>query len=193
MVDPAVITMVKDIVTILGVIGGFTYYVMTVRTAQKNQQLALEARQTQMFIEYHDKFISSLNTTYFELLEWEWDSYDDFLKKYGRPWPLTEEIKHQKLAKSFIDIFGYYEGLGVLVQTSDINIELIARFGGISIWDKFEPIVFEIRSRYGAHGAFGGFEELVIRVKEFYVSTTLFTDERASRKRRREALGMPTY
>ncbi len=31
--------MVKDIVTILGVIGGFTYYVMNVRATQKNQQL----------------------------------------------------------------------------------------------------------------------------------------------------------
>jgi len=36
MVDTAVLTMVKDIVTILGVIGGFTYYVMTVRASQRN-------------------------------------------------------------------------------------------------------------------------------------------------------------
>jgi len=30
MIDPAVLTMVKDVVTILGVISGFTYYVMNV-------------------------------------------------------------------------------------------------------------------------------------------------------------------
>lgn len=96
-------------------------------------------------------------------------------------------------ANKFIDVFGYYEGLGVLVQTNDINIGLIARFGGVTtIWDKFEPLVFEIRRSHGTPRAWQEFEELVIRLKEFYRSTTLFSDERANRKRRREALGMPT-
>jgi hypothetical protein len=195
MVESATFQTIFQFLQTVGILVGVFYYISTIRTNQRNQQLALEARQTQMFIEHHDKIMRDpLNTAFFELLEWEWDSYDDFVEKYGRPWFSTEETKHLKSASKFIDVFGYYEGLGVLVQTSDINIELIARFGGVTlIWDKFEPIVFEIRRRHEMPGAWQEFEELVIRLKEFDRSTTLFTDERASRKRRREALGMPTH
>jgi len=65
MVDPTVLTMVRDIVAILGVIGGFTYYVMTVRSSQRNQTLslkaqeqALETRQAQLFMYIYDKWSS---------------------------------------------------------------------------------------------------------------------------------------
>ena len=45
MVDLAALSMVRDIVAILGVVGGFTYYVMTVRASQRNQRHQLETRQ----------------------------------------------------------------------------------------------------------------------------------------------------
>lgn len=37
--------MIRDIVTIFGVIAGFSYFVLTVRNAQINQQHQLETRQ----------------------------------------------------------------------------------------------------------------------------------------------------
>jgi len=48
MVDLAALSMVRDIVTILGVVGGFTYYVMTVRATQRNQALSLKAQEQQL-------------------------------------------------------------------------------------------------------------------------------------------------
>ena len=179
----------------VGILVGVYYYISTIRTNQRNQQLALEARQTQMFMDFHDKVMSDpLRSSFFEILEWEWHDYDDFQEKYGSPWFGDEGANDLKPARKLIDVFGYYEGLGVLVQTSDINIELIGRFGGVTrIWDKFEPIVYELRRRHEEPSAWEEYEELVIRLKEFYSSTMLFKDDRVSRKRRREALGMPTY
>ena len=39
---------IRDLVAIFGVIAGFSYYVMTVRINQKNQELMLKAQQQQL-------------------------------------------------------------------------------------------------------------------------------------------------
>jgi hypothetical protein len=120
--------------------------------------------------------------------------YDDFEKKYGAP--MLPDIRNRKgkLNKKFADVFGYYEGLGALVKTSDLDIELFGRFGSIvPIWDKFEPMIYEARKRYSAPYVWKEFEEFVISIKEFYSSTSLFRDERENQIQRRKALGMPTY
>jgi len=48
MVDLAVLTMVKDIVTIVGIISGVSYYIMSVRNQQRAQeaQVLLQLNQT---------------------------------------------------------------------------------------------------------------------------------------------------
>ena len=94
-------------------------------------------------------------------MNWEWIDYDDFVTKYGIPYWKYDEKKGEKRAVQFVDVFAYYEGLGVLVQTNNVDVELIGRFGGVpDIWDKFEPIIYEVRSRIGNPYAWSEFEEL---------------------------------
>lgn len=86
------LSMIRDLVAIFGVLAGFSYYVLTVRANQKNQELALksqqqqlETRQAQLFMplysNVHDR--EFLKTIIPILLEWEWTDYDDFHSKYG--------------------------------------------------------------------------------------------------------------
>ena len=83
MVDQAVITMVRDIVTILGVIGGFTYYVMTVRATQRNQQLQLETRRTQLFLQLYGTITPENIQTVREInSRWSWTDVDELESKY---------------------------------------------------------------------------------------------------------------
>ena len=98
MVDLAVLTMVRDIVAILGVIGGFTYYVMTVRTAQKNQQLSSIYDIMSVFRD--DGMYRKWN----DALHYEWTDYDDFDRKYWTP----EE------SPKWVTMMQYYDSLGYL-------------------------------------------------------------------------------
>ena len=50
--------MIRDLVAIFGVIAGFTYYVMTVRNSQRMQQMTLETRQAQLFMQVYDRWAS---------------------------------------------------------------------------------------------------------------------------------------
>lgn len=43
MVDLTMLQVVRDLVAIFGVIAGFSYYVLTVRNAQRTRELALKA------------------------------------------------------------------------------------------------------------------------------------------------------
>jgi len=52
-VDPVTLQMVRDVVAIFGVIAGFTYYVLTVRSSQRTQRQQLETRQAQLFMQLY--------------------------------------------------------------------------------------------------------------------------------------------
>jgi len=111
MVDLEVISMVRDIVTILGVIGGFTYYVMTVRATQRNQKQQLETRQAQLFMNIYNQWTSGINRNFSELRNWKWNNYDDYIKKYG-------DIESQNEVSN---VGGYLEGIGVLVKENYVR------------------------------------------------------------------------
>jgi hypothetical protein len=85
MVDLAMLQVVRDLVAIFGVIAGFTYYVLTVRNTQKNQQLQLETRQAQLFMQIYDKFTNKeyvKDWVDFVFLQ-EFDDYQEYMEKYG--------------------------------------------------------------------------------------------------------------
>lgn len=75
------ISTIRDFVAIFGVIAGFSYYVLTVRNAQKSHRLAEESRQIQVitnFIQTEEAYGRII-----ELMNMEWTDYDEFERKYG--------------------------------------------------------------------------------------------------------------
>ena len=85
------LSVIRDLVAIFGVLAGFSYYVMTVRSqqknqeiSQKNQELTLETRQAQLFMNIFNNFSSKGYQKDLEnILAWEYDNYEDFFAKYG--------------------------------------------------------------------------------------------------------------
>ena len=148
MVDPAVLTMIKDIVTILGVISGFTYYVMTVRATQKNQQLSSMYDIMSVFRD------EGMYRIWKDALQYEWIDWDDFNGKY---WAPEEEPK-------WVTMMLYYDGLGYLWKKGVLNLKDISKYlgyGCILYWRKFKPIVEVIRKEYNKDSFcyYGEFEE----------------------------------
>jgi hypothetical protein len=121
------------------------YYTLTLRNTQKTQQLQLETRQTQLFMQTYQKITTpELQTLTAEVLEWEWTDFEDFKEKY-----FTNTKKRGEWASSML----LYDGLGVLLKEGYIDPEILFKLeqsgtrGGVLIWYKFKPIIEEIRRR----------------------------------------------
>lgn len=137
--------MIRDIVAIFGVIAGFTYYVMTVRNAQRNQQHQLETRQAQLFTQ----LALGITTTegmrkYMEVLNWEWEDYHDFEMKYG------SDNNPQAFAMR-MSIWGMYQLVGKLLKEGLISLDLVYTLmsdTAIWQWAKWKDVIEEQRRRY---------------------------------------------
>ena len=157
--------MVRDLVAIFGVIAGFTYYVMTVRNAQrireltlKAQEQALETRQVQLFMQIFSRYQDPEfhHNAEHEMLQWEWNDYEHFMEKYGRE-------NNPEAWKIFDSTLTWLDGVGILVKRGHIDPELVndTLFRLIERgWEKFGPIIKETRRRGNSPRAFASFEYL---------------------------------
>ena len=144
------LTLVKDIVTIVGVIAGFTYYVMTVRNARKVRKEALVRDFLGWDIERH--------RVYMELLQMEWDDFDDYISKYDSTVNIDNYSKRAY-------IWNRYNRIGYELYQGNVDVEELYNYTGFQgiwfFWNKFKPIIMEDRKRYGNPHYFRWFEYLV--------------------------------
>ena len=131
--------MIRDLVAIFGVIAGFSYYVLTVRNAQRNQQHQLETRQAQLFMQLLGQFnqpsMVESRDFYYNV---ELSSFDDYLS-------IGTEPEKRRLHRLF---GGFIEGLGVLVRENYLDIKIVVGLiGGVvkALWEKQAPYVYEYR------------------------------------------------
>ena len=116
------LSVVRDLVAIFGVIAGFSYYVLTVRNAQRNQQHQLETRQAQLFMQIYDRF----TTKEFQLdyrtlaVSDDWTDYDDFIQN-------IRGLENVETSNPIAVTLTYFEGLGVLVEEGLIDVNLVAK------------------------------------------------------------------
>ncbi len=141
MIDPLTVSIIRDLVAIFGVIAGFTYYVLTVR--HQNQ-----SRGAQLFTElYRDFKAVELQDAFHEVVYvWEWDSYEEYIEKYGM-------MNNYEEYRKYLLVYSIYEGLGVLVYRKFIDITLIEqlmRSYVVRFWEKIGPIMKESRIRHNA-------------------------------------------
>jgi hypothetical protein len=120
------------------------YYISTLRNAQRTQQLQLETRQAQLFMQIYQQFISKdFKLSYLDIINnWSWDDFDDFIRKY------VADIENN----SKWDIVGsFFEGIGVLVKRGLVNPALVDDLMSghtLMSWEKMEPVYLEIRRRW---------------------------------------------
>jgi hypothetical protein len=135
---------IRDLVAIFGVIAGFSYYVLTVRTSQKNQQMQLETRQSQLFMQLFQYHIDKDRwKDRWMLTEMQWDDYDDFTRKYD------SSVNIENFAQRYNQWY-FWEGMGLLLSKGLVDKEMIYHllgggFGVLSSWDKFGPVIKEMR------------------------------------------------
>ena len=174
---------------------GVFYYIFIMRNSQKNQQMQLETRQTQLFMQFNDRRVSLRNEWNEIYDEWSWNDYDDFMQKYGPESNPEEWMK-------FMSIAGLYEQMGVLAKHGSVNVQLIYDLVGgylIRLWDKYEEIIDCLRINWEDPPKgmfFEYFEDLVYMLRDVRVGDIRDLDNRLRRRRiLRQKLGrtMPDY
>ena len=131
----------------VGLLVGIFYYITIMRNAQKNQQVALETRQAQLFMQLFTKINErELQTVIGEImLRWETSNLDWLLEKHGPENNFDDAI-------NFSMVGTYFSGMGILVRENLIDIRLVTRFFGSTVkafWEKIEPIVVGMRELEG--------------------------------------------
>ena len=124
------------------------YYALTLRNTQKNQQLTLETRQAQMFMNiYNNSFNNPQFWEYFQTIRHlQWKDLDEFVALFDYSNP---ETRDNRIAFSMIS--GFYEGVGVLVKENLLDIRMVALLmtgQTKEFWEKIESIVEEAREYF---------------------------------------------
>jgi hypothetical protein len=133
--------MVRDVVTIFGVIAGFTYYAINVQNSRKMQKMQLEARQAQLYIQIFNYMLGPDFLRTLGSLE-EFKDFEDFQRKH-----FTEA----EARADVIRLAGFFEGLGLLGEQNLIDVNLMSRLMGgnlIGYWKRLGPIHDEWRAQH---------------------------------------------
>ena len=160
MVELATLQAVSYIMGSLGVFVAAVYYVSTLRNNQRTQQLQLETRQAQLFMQIYNQGANDRNfiEAWNRVQHMKFNNLQEFLNETDYENPETRENL------TAINILtGYYEGVGTLVKENMLSIKWIALLFGSwtrMFWEKIEPIAGEIRVHHKAPRIFSETEYL---------------------------------
>ena len=147
MIELSTLQMIRDIVTIFGVIAGFTYYVMTVRLNQRTMRINLTNTLIQQL--ETEEFFNKVT----ELMYMEWEDYDDFEEKYGSDVNLENYVMR-------VTVWSKYDSLGMILMKGLADKEILYNsqvvYNSVWLWQKYKD-VFEVNRRLysGADGWVG--------------------------------------
>ena len=97
------------------------------------------------------------------IYEWEFDDYDDYIKKYS---PVSGNLE---IYSKGVSVFLHYDGLGVQASNGLLNMDNVYDLYNtrlIPLWEKFAPIIYEARRRGNAPQAYEHFEWLYDELKK---------------------------
>lgn len=140
---------VTGILTLVSIVFGMGMAVLQLRDIKRE-------RQARLLMDYNSFLTSSeWKTNHWKILNWEWEDFDDMMKKYG---PETNPE-----AFGIVDAMGStFQGLAWLMDKKLIDEELIKSrviHHWIMYWEKFGDYVLQYRERFNNPYVFIGIEQ----------------------------------
>ena len=137
---------VSIVIAAVSVVIGVINSIMSNRKADQQRQTEIDTRQAELFMQLYNRYITrEFRAAIIELQSWSWESYDDYMDKYG---PLT----NPEATTLHITTENVFEGIGVLVQRGLIDKTLVIDLVWFALgnyWERFGPIWKEMRIRMG--------------------------------------------
>ncbi len=150
-----------------GILVGIYYYIMTLRNQQKNREHSEETRKIQLLLDINkDIEGSGSGVQYNEIMDMKWDSYDDFISKYGVENNPDAYRKRRRM-------WQIMHVTGLLVRDGLIDVRAIVEYtsgGALYMWRKFKDIIEESRRLYDRPEYLIGLEYLAGEVEKYRIS-----------------------
>jgi len=126
---------------------GIVYYLTIMRSNQKSQQLQLETRKAQLYMQLFLRITSEEFTKKsLELLKMPIGDVSEFMEKH------ISGLESTLQAKLF-SMFWHIDGLGYMMSQGLIDPEMVYNFGGgfaqVWHWKKWEPLILRMRELRG--------------------------------------------
>ena len=154
----------------IGILVGVFYYIMTIRTNQRNQEISLrnqeltlqsqeltrkaqeqavETRQAQLFMNIYNQSFANREflNAYNKVMATSWETYEDYIKLANFQDP---DRSDREFLEALSHVTSFYEGLGVFVKEGLVGIRLVAltmTFMTRSLWEKLAPVIYNGRKR----------------------------------------------
>jgi hypothetical protein len=146
MVEQLTFQIIFQFLQTVGILVGVYYYISTLRNAQKAQNLQIETRQAQLFMQiFSETYDEQAAKSRLSLARVEIADYDDWYQRYYLD--LDGAAKFNTMAI-------YLEGIGVLVKRKLIDPSLVDDListSVLSFWDGAKGFVYEHRRRTNDH------------------------------------------
>ena len=136
---------ILQILQTAGILVGIVYYITIMRNSQRAQELQLETRQAQLFMNIYNQFIQKgFSEDWIQVtFQNDWESLDDYWEKYG-------VLTNPKGLAQIISILAFFEGIGVLLKRKLIAISMVDDLMSsyvLQTWNKYGPTLEEARER----------------------------------------------
>ena len=162
MIDQTTLQTVGILLTALTVSTAAIYYTMTLRYTKRSQELQLETRQAQLFMQiYNRQYTIEQRRSLHIVSTIEIDNLEDFYEKYG---PDTNPDAYFRLQS----LGAYFEGVGVLVKRNLVDPTMVDDLMSgriIDFWDALGDFIRELRERTGDYEAWEHVEYLYNVIK----------------------------
>jgi len=137
MIDQMTLQTIGILLTAVTVSIAAIYYTLTLRYTRRNQDLQLETRQAQLFIQlYRDqkepRFLQAMGT----------------LISQGEVTDVDVSLQDQEYRAAYFMVSNHFEGIGVLVHKGLIDVELVDDIisGGFTrFWEYTKPVTDAVR------------------------------------------------
>ena len=153
--------------TLISVPVGVFYHIMTLNNTRKNQQMQLETRQTQLFMNVYNTWISKQKEFNTVIHLWHYNDLDDFESKYG-------EVADLEAHAVWDQTTMWLEGVGVLLRQGLVSMDLIFSMQSFAatvlfFWIKYEPWLVEYRERRNVPEMLHDLEYFCVELKRRYL------------------------
>ena len=140
-----------------GIIVGVAYYILNIQDNQRNQQLQLETRQAQLFMQLYNRWSDPDFGKYYGTARYKYTEHIfEILKKSVEPYDPEVHTPFHSLGQ-------FFEGMGMLVKKGLINIEYVDELLSYRIvwwWEKMKPMYERERKLMGDPDLYGNTEYL---------------------------------
>jgi len=128
MVEQVTFQTIFQFLQTVGILVGVFYYIMTIRTNQRNQELTrkaqettLETRQAQLFMPLYETFRNHQYRKHWsQVMNLEWTDWEDFRERY-----VGATCSQPSVMPIFQSQMSFFEGIGVLVKKGLIDISIV--------------------------------------------------------------------